>query len=229
MIVIGAQFVHPDFMNDGLHTDRWCENTSNVVLPALCMPAHTAPLDVVFYENDEGKWPVGLGDAFVSLHGSWNRQPAQGYKVLHVKFDSAGKNPVAWVPLFQFVGPGDTGTGWPYRPAGLTMANCGNRGECLLVSSDSNGDIIAIVFEPSQLDAPVQVAGASSSSGEVTPSSSLGEVTPPSSDPPKDENGSSSMNWMVTVVMVLVGSVVVLVVGAVILFGYKKARQSDNL
>jgi glucose/arabinose dehydrogenase len=53
-------------------TDAWCE--SKVTKPLLLLPPHTAPLDIKFGLNDT--------NAYVSLHGSWDRQPPSGYKVL---------------------------------------------------------------------------------------------------------------------------------------------------
>ncbi|KAJ2924136.1 hypothetical protein H1R20_g12958, partial [Candolleomyces eurysporus] len=56
--------------------DDWCsENSAN---PTVLLPPHTAPLDMKFgaHENDT--------NLYVSLHGSWNRDPPQGYKVVVV-------------------------------------------------------------------------------------------------------------------------------------------------
>jgi hypothetical protein len=38
---------------------------------------------------------------------------------------------------------GDTGSGWPYRPSGLAFTKTAV-GESLLISSDSNGEIVAV-------------------------------------------------------------------------------------
>ena len=136
----GTQWADPNFMNDGTHTDAWCRSTNNVVPPALVMPAHVAPLDIIFY--DGALFPSELqGDAFVSFHGSWNRQPAQGYEVRRVVFDNG--MPVRLEPFFEFDGEGDTSAAWPHRPVGLAV---GKRGE-LFVSSDASNQIIAIGYK----------------------------------------------------------------------------------
>jgi len=95
----GTQWVHPSFANDGIHTDAWCQNTSNVVPPAYSLPAHVAPLDILFFygTNFSGVTP---GDAFVTMHGSWNRSPPQGFKVIHVTFQN--KKPVSWRPILYY-------------------------------------------------------------------------------------------------------------------------------
>ncbi|MBK5263776.1 MAG: sorbosone dehydrogenase family protein [Alphaproteobacteria bacterium] len=58
--------------------------------PDFGLGSHTAPLGLSFANG------ANLGDsfsngAFVSLHGSWNRKPLAGYKVVFVKFDDKGK------------------------------------------------------------------------------------------------------------------------------------------
>ena len=111
-------------------------------VPALAMPAHVAPLDIIFYYGNE--FPgISSGDAFVSWHGSWNRSPPQGYKVVHVKYDSG--NPVSWEPFFEYDLEGkDTGSHWPHRPVGLATGRCAGK-SCLFVSSDASGIIAAVV------------------------------------------------------------------------------------
>ncbi len=57
--------------------------------PDYALGAHVAPLGIAFAEGAK------LGDgyargAFVALHGSWNRKPPGGYKVVWVPFDEAG-------------------------------------------------------------------------------------------------------------------------------------------
>eukprot|EP01118_Nematostelium_gracile_P019450 TRINITY_DN9017_c0_g1_i1.p1 TRINITY_DN9017_c0_g1~~TRINITY_DN9017_c0_g1_i1.p1 ORF type:complete len:241 (-),score=37.94 TRINITY_DN9017_c0_g1_i1:46-735(-) len=149
----GTQWVHPDFENDGKHSNAWCQDPSNVVRPALAMPAHVAPLDIYFYYGN--KLPkVHVGDAFVSWHGSWNRSPPQGYKVVHVYFEEG--QPKLWEPFLFFGGDGfvegltdhDTGKGWPIRPVGITSTNCtvGTKGECVYVTSDGSNMIVGVAW-----------------------------------------------------------------------------------
>ena len=102
------------------------------------LPAHTAPLGILFYEGPS--FPVAAhGDAFVSLHGSWNRDVPIGYKVVRVIFEG-GDRPLRWEPLLEYAGPGDRAGEWPHRPVDLAL---GSRGE-LLVTSDASGVVLAI-------------------------------------------------------------------------------------
>jgi glucose/arabinose dehydrogenase len=55
------------------------------VVPDVLVQAHSAVLGLVFYT---GKMfpPEYRGDAFVALHGSWNRSRRTGYKIIRIKF-----------------------------------------------------------------------------------------------------------------------------------------------
>jgi len=139
----GTQWAHPNFMNDGTHTDAWCRNTNNVVPPAWNMPAHTAPLDIKFYYGDS--FPSKYkGGAFVALHGSWNRQPPAGYRVLYLPFTNG--LPTAEEIFFAYAGSGER---WPsdIRPTSISFGPCGTQ-DCLYLTSDSSGQIIRISYSP---------------------------------------------------------------------------------
>jgi glucose/arabinose dehydrogenase len=60
-----------------------------VTVPDVLIQAHSAPLQIAFYESDA--MPEYKGSAFVTLHGSWNRDKRTGYKVVRVLFDEAGR------------------------------------------------------------------------------------------------------------------------------------------
>jgi glucose/arabinose dehydrogenase len=47
------------------------------------------------------------------------------------------------VPLLEYSGAGDTGSGWPHRPVGIDTGVDGR----LFVSSDASGIIIAIGYK----------------------------------------------------------------------------------
>ncbi|MCU1347338.1 MAG: cytochrome c, class [Acidobacteria bacterium] len=61
------------------------ELVANAVVPSLLIESHSAPLGMLFYD---GKMfpPEYRGDAFVALHGSWNREQRTGYKIIRVPF-----------------------------------------------------------------------------------------------------------------------------------------------
>jgi len=131
-------------MNDGVHSDAWCQNISNVIPPAYNFGAHMAPMDILF--NYDNKFPQQfLNTAFVSFHGSWDREPPAGYRVEAVDLNANGF-PVSDANFFAYEGPGDTGINWPHRPVGLAMNSC-PFGSCLYVASDASNVVIAIGME----------------------------------------------------------------------------------
>lgn len=57
--------------------------------PDYALGAHVAPLGLAF-AADARLGPQFANGAFVGLHGSWNRQPLSGYKVVFVPFGTNG-------------------------------------------------------------------------------------------------------------------------------------------
>jgi glucose/arabinose dehydrogenase len=58
--------------------------------PDYGLGAHVAPLGIAFGKGSLLGAPYQRG-AFVALHGSWNRSPPAGYKVVFVGFDAQGR------------------------------------------------------------------------------------------------------------------------------------------
>ena len=130
----------PDFVNP--RDQAWC--TANSELPETFFPAHTAPLDITFFDGPSGNLPEAWrGGAFVALHGSWNTMPSVGHSVVFVPFDAAGnaRMPVAGLDDTEFshtvvFGGGQGSTpddgiwGWsaggtgetPVRPVGVAVS-----------------------------------------------------------------------------------------------------------
>lgn len=99
--------------------------------PAYGLGSHVAPLGLSFAQGAKlgDNWTNG---AFVALHGSWNREPAAGYKVVFVKFGSNGK-PVDAKPVDVLTGfLGDKGDEAHGRPTDVKIARDGS----LLVTDD---------------------------------------------------------------------------------------------
>lgn len=128
--------------SDENYSDAWCQDPSNVVPPALVLPAHVAPLDIEFYSGTNFPSEYS-GDALITFHGSWNTEPPSGYKVVRVKMDGNGYPTGEWEPLYQYSGGADTGPDWSERPVGLAVMLDGT----VLVTSDDDADrIIAIRY-----------------------------------------------------------------------------------
>lgn len=119
---------HPDPRRGGR-----ADLKGKVTTPDVLMQAHTAPLGLTFYEGQQ--FPADYrGDAFVAMHGSWNRTVRSGYKVVRLRFAAARPTGVVEDFLTGFVV--DDHAVWG-RPVGVTVAKDG----ALLVSDDGSGSI----------------------------------------------------------------------------------------
>jgi len=134
----GTQWVHPQFQNSAPYSDAWCRNTNNNVPPAYAFAAHMAPIDVVFDEQDKDAFSA----AYVSFHGSWNRNPAIGYRLDYLWNDGARYSSL---PFLQSTANPPSARNW-LRPAGLGFIQCqqGLDARCLIMGDDTGGRLISI-------------------------------------------------------------------------------------
>jgi glucose/arabinose dehydrogenase len=106
-------------------------------VPDYALGAHTASLGLAFGQG--GLFPARYaGGAFIGQHGSWNRKPASGYKVIFVPF--AGGQP-AGAPedvLTGFLNPRGEARG---RPVGVAFDGQG----ALLVADDVGNRVWRVV------------------------------------------------------------------------------------
>ena len=109
-------------------------------VPDVLFQAHSAPLGITFYDGNT--FPAEYkGDAFVTLHGSWNRGKRTGYKVVRLKFEN-GKPTGAYEDfLTGFVLSADNVWG---RPVGVAVAHDGS----LIVTEDGAGTIWRVSATP---------------------------------------------------------------------------------
>jgi glucose/arabinose dehydrogenase len=114
-----------------------------VRIPDVFMQAHSAPLQMVFYEGDN--FPAEYkGTAFVTMHGSWNRERRTGYKVVRLLFDHDHKPTGEYEDFMTGFVVSDKQV-WG-RPVGLAVAKDGS----LFVSEDGNGTIWRVTHSPLQ-------------------------------------------------------------------------------
>jgi glucose/arabinose dehydrogenase len=107
---------------------------AKVTIPDVLMQAHSAPLQIVFYDGKD--FPaVYNGSAFVTMHGSWNRAQRTGYKVVRLLFDGAGKPTGEYEDFMTGFVISDKQV-WG-RPVGVAVAQDGS----LFVTEDGNGTI----------------------------------------------------------------------------------------
>lgn len=122
------------FSPDGVPPANDCSSCQKA---RLVFPSHTAPLDIKFLPNGSA--------AYIAFHGSWDRSPPDGYRVMKVNFGKDGQ-PVA--PLTSktaavaIMENPDT-TKCPqscFRPVGLAF----DKKNRLFVSSDATGEIFVV-------------------------------------------------------------------------------------
>ena len=126
---------HPD----PRHAGKYPELAAKVVVPDVLIAAHSASLDLVFYDGNQ--FPARYrGALFAGEHGSWNRARRTGYKVILVPVKPDGSADGSYEDFMTgFVTP--EGRVWG-RPVGVTV---GKNGE-LFVTDDGSNSIWRITY-----------------------------------------------------------------------------------
>ncbi|GAC1608609.1 MAG: PQQ-dependent sugar dehydrogenase [Myxococcales bacterium] len=108
--------------------------------PALKLGAHIAPMGMRFYT---GKMfpPEYQNSMFIAMHGSWNRTTKQGYNVMRVTLDGAGK-PSMQPFLTGFLQDPKADPPMWGRPVDVLVMKDG----ALLVSDDYNGILYRVSY-----------------------------------------------------------------------------------
>ncbi|TEB36598.1 hypothetical protein FA13DRAFT_1658324 [Coprinellus micaceus] len=185
--------------NTNQYTDRWCDE--NAVKPTVLLPPHTAPLDMKFgnHTNDT--------NVYIPLHGSWNREPPQGYKVVVVpgNFSATGE----WFPagnltesrdktwdLLANVNENQCESGC-FRPVALTFAH---GGDWIYVTSDASGEVFLLKkdagtpWDPTNSTTPTSGTGGSGTgTGGASPTSTRGPHSGPVKCRLKKSQGALSL------------------------------------
>ena len=109
------------------------ELAARVTVPDVLLQPHSAPLGLAFYNGK--KFPAEYrSQAYVALHGSWNRAKRTGYKIVRIPVKD-GKPVGEYIDfMIGFVTP--QGDVWG-RPVGVTTTNDG----ALLVTDDGGNRI----------------------------------------------------------------------------------------
>ncbi|SDC03863.1 Glucose/arabinose dehydrogenase, beta-propeller fold [Paracidovorax valerianellae] len=109
------------------------EKVAKAVVPDYALGSHVAPLGLVFTgppsATGKGLPPQLANGAFVGLHGSWNRKPRSGYKVVFVPFDNGQPKGMPVDVLTGFLSQDGDAYG---RPVGVAVDQRGG----LLVADD---------------------------------------------------------------------------------------------
>lgn len=133
----GGFYGWPNYYIGPNHDPRTSEKPplkAKTLVPDVLFEAHCAALGIAFYTARQ--FPAAYrNNAFVALHGSWNRSKRTGYKIVRISFGANGKTDGSYE---DFV------TGWATeggkvwgRPVGVAVARDGS----LLITDDGAGKI----------------------------------------------------------------------------------------
>ena len=115
---------------------------AKATVPDYALGAHVAPLGLAFYQGE--LLPARFeGGAFIGLHGSWNRRPLSGYKVVFVPFANGAPAGRLQDVLTGFVNSEGEAYG---RPVGVAVDKAG----ALLVADDVGNVIWRVTATASQ-------------------------------------------------------------------------------
>jgi glucose/arabinose dehydrogenase len=121
---------------------------ARVTLPDVLIQAHSAPLGIAFAPPEDTAFPAAYrGDAFVALHGSWNRARRTGTKVVRLRLHDGV--PTGEVDDFLAGFVSDASHVWG-RPVGVAFAPDG----ALLVTEDGNGTIWRVAATGAEASGP---------------------------------------------------------------------------
>jgi glucose/arabinose dehydrogenase len=145
-VVEGAFYGWPWYFigghEDPRHAGQRPDLKDKVTVPDVFMQAHSAPLQMVFYQGDD--FPAEYqGSAFATMHGSWNRDKRTGYKVVRLLFDASGRATGEYEDFMTGFVVSDSQV-WG-RPVGVAVGKDGS----LFVTEDGNGTIWRITYQGS--------------------------------------------------------------------------------
>ena len=102
------------------------------IKPDYALGAHTASLGLAFYEG--AMLPQFKNGVLIGQHGSWNRKPRSGYKLIFIPFKDGKPDGMPQDVLTGFVSDNEEAWG---RPVGVAVAKDG-----AILMADDVGNII---------------------------------------------------------------------------------------
>ncbi|QWF71881.1 sorbosone dehydrogenase family protein [Methylomonas paludis] len=128
---------------------------AKALMPDYALGPHTASLGLAFSLNKAWQTPFDNG-AFIGQHGSWNRKPRSGYRVIFIPFKDGKPCGDPLDVLTGFVSADDEAYG---RPVGVAMLD---RQTALLVADDVGNTVWRVTpSNLSELTAMPHIADAS--------------------------------------------------------------------
>ena len=112
------------------------ELVAKAIAPDYALGAHTASLGLAFY--DAALIPAFRNGALVGQHGSWNRKPPSGYKLIFVPFTDGKPSGAPQDVLSGFLGKNGHAYG---RPVGVAV----DKGGAILLADDVGNIVWRVV------------------------------------------------------------------------------------
>jgi len=137
----GEDFGYPHCHGGNIPDPEFAEGRScrEFKAPAWKFKSHVAPLGMRFYTGNQ--FPAEYkNQLFVAQHGSWNRTIPQGYRVVLVKFNKAGKAVAEQSFISGWLAKNGSVSG---RPVDILALPDGS----LLVSDDAQGVIYRVSYQ----------------------------------------------------------------------------------
>ncbi len=117
------------------------EMVAKTIVPDVLIESHSAALGIVFYNGKT--FPNEYdGDAFVALHGSWNREKLTGYKIIRIRFKDGKPVDNAYEDFLTGWLPDEASNEVWGRPVGLLVNSDGS----LLICDDGANKIWRVSY-----------------------------------------------------------------------------------
>ena len=117
------------------------ELVKQAIVADVLLTSHSAALGIVFYMGK--MFPREYqGDAFVALHGSWNRQKLTGFKIIRVRFNIGGLVGNSYEDFVSGWLPDENSNQVWGRPVGLLVHSDGS----LLITDDGANKIWRVSY-----------------------------------------------------------------------------------
>lgn len=121
------------------------ELVAQALMPDYSLSSHVAPLGMAF-ATGTGLPQAYRSGAFVGEHGSWNRDPLNGYNVVYIPFENGKPAGKAQDVVTGFVNADKQARG---RPVGVAIDNQGG----LLIADDAGGTVWRVTGSSARSDA----------------------------------------------------------------------------
>jgi glucose/arabinose dehydrogenase len=175
-----------DHVDERVHPPR-PDMVEKAIVPDYALSSHVAALGMVFSYDSALPEPYANG-AFVGMHGSWNRNTFNGYKVVYVPFENGRPAGMARDVVTGFI-EGDQARG---RPVGVAIDGTG----ALLIADDAGNTVWRVAADDGSVTPrPIGTDGQSGAA--------LTSETAPPSEPPTGGTESPSPTQMETAPAVL--------------------------